>query len=93
MQPGHPDSPRKIIRTEVSPEEYQLLLNLRDRRLSQNPPNRHGASMGDRVADQVAAVMGSWRFIIIQSILLMFWVNLNVVALINSTKSTRLRVC
>jgi uncharacterized membrane protein len=72
-----------VIRTEVSPGEYQLLLELRDRSPSQNPPNhRQMASLGDRVADQVAAIMGSWRFIIIQSILLVLWVGLNIMAVI-----------
>jgi uncharacterized membrane protein len=35
---------------------------------------------GDRVADRFAAIMGSWSFIIIQSILLLTWVVLNVAA-------------
>jgi hypothetical protein len=34
---------------------------------------------GDHVADAVAATMGSWRFIAIQSALLLVWVILNVV--------------
>jgi uncharacterized membrane protein len=38
---------------------------------------------GDRLADKFASVMGSWKFIIIQSTLLTFWVTLNVTAFIN----------
>ncbi len=38
---------------------------------------------GQRVADTVAATMGSWRFIIVQSTLLVAWVALNVTAWIN----------
>jgi uncharacterized membrane protein len=38
---------------------------------------------GQRVADRLATVMGSWAFIIIQSIILAFWITLNVVAYIN----------
>jgi uncharacterized membrane protein len=34
---------------------------------------------GQRVADWVAATMGSWRFIILQSVLLAVWIVLNVV--------------
>jgi uncharacterized membrane protein len=37
-------------------------------------------TVGQRVADRVAANMGSWRFIIIQSVLLSIWVVLNVTA-------------
>jgi uncharacterized membrane protein len=35
------------------------------------------ASRGERVADRVSAAIGSWPFIIIQSILLLFWVYIN----------------
>ena len=38
---------------------------------------------GQRIADRLATVMGSWLFIIIQSIVLAFWIVLNVVAYIN----------
>ena len=38
---------------------------------------------GQRVADGVAATMGSWRFIIIQSCILVAWLVLNSVAWIN----------
>lgn len=37
-------------------------------------------TLGARVADIVAAAMGSWKFIIIQSILLALWIILNVIA-------------
>jgi uncharacterized membrane protein len=40
-------------------------------------------SMGDRVADAVAVTMGSWRFIAIQSALLIVWVTLNVIGWVN----------
>lgn len=66
----------------VSAEEYQLLLGLRDRKPAQNPPHAR-VTLGDRIADSVAATVGSWKFIIIQSTLLVFWLVLNVVAGIN----------
>lgn len=37
-------------------------------------------SFGHRAADGVVHVMGSWRFVIIQSVILVFWVILNVAA-------------
>ena len=37
-------------------------------------------TMGQRIADAVAATMGSWTFIIAQSVALMFWIALNVTA-------------
>ena len=39
-------------------------------------------SFGSRLADSVAKGMGSWNFIIIQSILVVLWMGLNLVGLI-----------
>jgi uncharacterized membrane protein len=36
-------------------------------------------SLGDRIADWFAGAVGSWRFIIIQSVILIAWIVLNVV--------------
>lgn len=36
-------------------------------------------TLGERVADRVASTVGSWPFIIIQSIVLMFWIVLNII--------------
>src|ERR1051325_9733810 len=63
--------------------EKNLLIELRLvrrklRALGRSP--REGLTLGQRVADAVAATMGSWRFIIIQSVLLMAWIVLNIVA-------------
>lgn len=40
------------------------------------------SSIGERASDGIAALMGSWRFIIVQSVLLSFWVALNITAYI-----------
>lgn len=40
-------------------------------------------SFGQKLADSVANGMGSWRFIIIQSLVVLFWMVLNVVAFIS----------
>lgn len=40
----------------------------------------HSANFGQRLADSVATGMGSWRFIIIQTIIVLIWMVLNVVA-------------
>jgi uncharacterized membrane protein len=67
--------------SQISPAEYQLILDLRDRSPAQNPP-KLSLTVGERVADRVAAVMGSWTFIIAQSILLAIWVTLNIVSVV-----------
>lgn len=41
------------------------------------------SSFGDRLADTVANGMGSWRFIIWQSIIVILWMALNVVGFVN----------
>ncbi len=41
-------------------------------------------TMGQKIADKVAATVGSWRFIIIQSIFLAFWLVLNSIAWIKN---------
>src|SRR5215831_19884232 len=37
-------------------------------------------TVGQRIADAVAATMGSWSFIIVQSVILAGWIVLNVIA-------------
>lgn len=68
---------QRPIRANVSREEYQLLQELRDRSPAQRSPHTR-LTIGDRISDQVAATMGSWPFIIIQSVILLLWVMLNV---------------
>jgi uncharacterized membrane protein len=41
------------------------------------------SSLGERASDWIAATVGSWRFIIGQSILLVVWVILNITAWVN----------
>ena len=43
-----------------------------------NELHAQGLSAGARVADAVAALIGSWRFIIVQSIILITWIVLNI---------------
>jgi uncharacterized membrane protein len=38
---------------------------------------------GQRIADTIAATMGSWSFIIVQSVLLAIWITLNLIAWIS----------
>jgi uncharacterized membrane protein len=63
-------------------EELRTLRRgLRDAKGDHQPPVA-GLTAGQRIADAVAATMGSWRFIIIQSVILMIWVALNVTAFV-----------
>jgi len=42
--------------------------------------HHHKLSLGQRAADRVTAIVGSWKFIVIQSVLLVIWIIFNVVA-------------
>jgi len=77
----------ETLKQELHEAEERLLAELRDLRRghraeagAQKP--RHALTLGQRIADSVAATMGSWRFIIIQSVLLTVWIVLNVTAFI-----------
>ncbi|MEO5806579.1 DUF1003 domain-containing protein [Devosia sp.] len=65
--------------------EAKLLRELRIvRRRQRREPSDPAKSLtrGQRIADMVAATMGSWRFIIIQTTILFIWIGLNVLGLI-----------
>jgi uncharacterized membrane protein len=44
--------------------------------------HKDSLKFGERLADAVANGMGSWRFIIIQSVIVLIWMGLNVVAIV-----------
>jgi uncharacterized membrane protein len=81
------------LRHELHGAEERLLTKLRglrrDLRKTQGEPGQDGSQMaatefttGQRIADQVAATMGSWKFIIIQSVILLAWIALNITAFV-----------
>ena len=64
---------------------YVLVHRFRQKHRNPNAAHKHPinkahyeeASRGARIADQVSAALGSWRFIIIQSVLLLAWAAVN----------------
>jgi uncharacterized membrane protein len=74
------------LRQELHEAEERLLAELRDLRRghrkdgSDKPADK--LSFGQKVADKVAATMGSWPFIIVQSGILAVWIVLNVTAFV-----------
>jgi uncharacterized membrane protein len=76
------------VKHELSEAEHQLLAELRLLRRNIREETAavfgpHELTLGQRIADTVAATMGSWRFIIIQSAILAAWIVLNVTAYIH----------
>jgi uncharacterized membrane protein len=71
------------LRYELHEAEQKLLEELRRLRRSLREQSFSGdavITLGQRVADMVAATLGSWKFIIIQSVVLFAWIVLNVTA-------------
>lgn len=69
-------------RAQLNEEDRQHLIKLRQLKPARNIPKAE-RTVGAIVADFVAKMVGSWRFIIIQSIILAIWIVLNVVAYVN----------
>lgn len=71
---------------EMHDAEQTLLADLRKlRRTARAAPEGAATvapplTIGQKIADAVAATMGSWRFIIIQSLILFVWIILNITA-------------
>ena len=64
-------------------EEIKLLYTLRQAR-RKRADRADGLTTGQRVADRVAAGMGSWPFIIIQSVLLVAWMAANIIGFVQA---------
>ena len=78
-------APIEALRLQLHEAEQRLLHELRGARKSIRAAGKaptRGLTLGQRIADRVAATMGSWNFIIIQTFLLTVWIVLNVTAFI-----------
>ena len=66
--------------------EEHLLAELRKvrRSLRASGKGAHDLTVGQRIADAVASMMGSWTFIIIQSVILLIWIVLNITAYVQN---------
>ena len=58
-------------KVHLSPEDYERLRKLRGEKPARAAP-KHPLTRGASIADWVATTVGSWHFIIIQSIYLAF---------------------
>jgi len=70
-----------ITKVQLSAEDYRRLGELRHLRPAERRPKPH-LGLGQRIADRVAATVGSWHFIIVQSAILALWIAVNVAAFI-----------
>ena len=73
------------LHVQVRKRTHAASVQLRVRSAHNAPPARHKrtaaihsrATLGERAADAVASGMGSWRFIIAQTLLVAFWIGFN----------------
>lgn len=77
----------QTLRRHLHETEERLLGELRDlqrarRRAAAGVDQGRTLTLGQKIADRVAATMGSWRFIIVQSVMLTIWIALNVTAFV-----------
>jgi len=70
------------MKSELHETEERLLGELRTLRRGLRNRSKMGSELtiGQKIADTVAATMGSWHFIIIQTIILLVWIALNITA-------------
>jgi uncharacterized membrane protein len=64
---------------EPDQNDVGLMRMLRRKRRAKSAISPDDCSVGQRVADSVAGLMGSWHFIIAQSVVLLVWVILNTI--------------
>jgi uncharacterized membrane protein len=57
---------------------------MKQKRKKPNTKQKRKITFGQKVADKFAAAVGSWTFIIIQSMILVLWITLNIMLLYNS---------
>ena len=76
----------ETLKQNVEDAEERLLSELRKMRAGSRSAGADGPkntmTLGQRIAGQVAAIMGSWPFIIGQTLILLIWIVLNVTSFI-----------
>ena len=72
------------LKPALTHDERDLLHHLRQHKPARAKPVAHKKSLGESTADLIASVAGSWRFIIVQSLVLLAWIALNLTAWIQS---------
>ena len=86
MSVSRTETAKRFLATELeklSERERQVVERFINRgRIARNVAREFDEQLtfGQRVADRFAQIIGSWRFIIIQSVLLAVWITLNVTA-------------
>ncbi len=62
---------------QINKASYSLLYKLRKKKPAHQKVSWVGSTVGQKISDKVTDIVGSWKFIITQSIILFFWILLN----------------
>src|SRR5258708_4775990 len=65
----------------ISAEELRRTVRTRQYHSVVNQAAHDRATRGERLADHIASAIGSWRFLIIQTVLVLLWVAINLVGI------------
>jgi uncharacterized membrane protein len=71
---GHAAIKETLHRHKYAPDDHKHPVNV---------VHHQEATFGERLADSIAAGIGSWRFLIIQTVAVLLWVTLNIVGFVN----------
>jgi uncharacterized membrane protein len=66
-----------ILEVDALPDKEALKI-LRQNKPARRRVRHRGLTLGQKIADSVAAMVGSWPFIIVQSVILIFWLAANI---------------
>jgi uncharacterized membrane protein len=61
----------------------ETIKKIMEQKVNWHQKHKNEMSFGQRLADSVATGMGSWRFIIIQTVIVILWMALNVIAFVD----------
>ena len=67
----------ELSEIETLPDK-EVLLVLRKQKPARKHIRHRGLTAGEKIADSVASIVGSWPFIITQSMILLFWLSANI---------------
>ena len=79
-----PQSKQTTQTADPQQADDKTLSLLRRLKPARHPAVQKNLTLGQHVADTVAAVMGSWSFIIIQSFILVSWIILNITGVLKA---------
>ncbi len=69
---------------KLNKDSYNLLNELRKKKPAHQKVSWINKTFGQKISDKVTNIVGSWTFIISQSIILFFWILINILAWINT---------